>query len=64
MSKSVLLYGRATSSSSFRVRIALNLAGIEYDTDTLTGEEQGSGTRYSKINPQVTFCMHQTCMLQ
>ena len=43
MGQSVLLYGRATSSCSFRVRIALNLAQVSYETISPTAKEQGRG---------------------
>ena len=47
------LYGYYRSSAAYRVRIALNLKGIDYQHETidlLTGQEQQK--EYSKLNPQ------------
>lgn len=52
MVETALLYGRATSSCSFRVRIALNLATVEYRNNAMKYEGQESGTDYSTLNPQ------------
>ena len=46
-----LLYERATSSCSFRIRLALNIAGIEYVHVSVTSTE-GKGPEYSLKNPQ------------
>lgn len=49
------LYSYYRSSSSFRVRIALNLKGIEYELQTvhmLRGGGEQFGEAYRKINPQ------------
>lgn len=46
-----LLYERATSSCSFRIRLALNIAGIEYVHVSVTTVE-GKGPEYRMKNPQ------------
>lgn len=46
-----LLYERATSSCSFRIRLALNIAGIEYVHVSVTSTE-GKGPEYRMKNPQ------------
>jgi len=50
----VLLYGYWRSSSSYRVRIALNLKGIEYqqkDVHLLRGGGEQKQAAYRSINP-------------
>ena len=47
------LYSYFRSSASYRVRIALNLKGLAYDTtpiNLLKGEQQGE--KYKAVNPQ------------
>lgn len=53
MAKGVRLYGYYRSSTSFRVRIALNLKGIAYDyvpVNLLIGEHKEAA--YRKVHPQ------------
>lgn len=53
MHKEALLYDYWRSSSSYRVRIALNIAGISYDSvpvDLLEGEQRSAD--HAKRNPQ------------
>ncbi|MEO1681506.1 MAG: maleylacetoacetate isomerase [Pseudomonadota bacterium] len=53
MSEKPVLYDYWRSSASYRVRIALNLLGLEYDSqqiDLLSAEHRGAD--YLKVNPQ------------
>lgn len=46
-----VLYERATSSCSFRIRIALNLSNIEYE-HAFVSTEAGKGSDFRAKNPQ------------
>lgn len=50
MSK-IILYERARSSCSFRIRIALNLLGLDYDHACISATD-GKGREYREKNPQ------------
>lgn len=53
MSDKLLLYSRATSSASYRVRIALNLKEQQFETTTLDAEQQHLESHgYQELNPQ------------
>ena len=51
-----ILYSYATSSCSFRVRIALNLKGAEYEIRAPATDEQAQ-QEYRTLNPQGLFPM-------
>ena len=51
-----ILYTHATSSCSFRVRIALNLKGVEYESRAPGIDEQAQ-QEYRSLNPQGLFPM-------
>jgi maleylacetoacetate isomerase len=48
---SLLLYGAATSSCSFRVRIALNLLGSVYKSEVVDAPKRSSA-EFLQVNPQ------------
>lgn len=53
MSDKLLLYSRSTSSASYRVRIALNLKELQYETCTLDADQQHRESHgYHELNPQ------------
>lgn len=47
----VRLFGAATSSCSFRVRIALNVKGVAYESEFITPEGRRS-EQFGALNPQ------------
>ena len=51
-----ILYSYATSSCSFRVRIALNLKGVEYESRAVPKDAQAQ-QEYRSLNPQGLFPM-------
>ena len=47
----ILLYSRAASSASFRVRMALGIKKLKWEAMLLNSEEQ-HGPKYLQLNPQ------------
>lgn len=61
MSDTFLLYSRSTSSASYRVRIALHLKELQYETIAVDAQQQHRESHgYHQINPQglVPFLVH------
>ena len=48
----MLLYSRASSSASYRARIALNLKQVAYKLNTLPSAQQSPDSEYLRLNPQ------------
>ena len=52
MAPDLVLYSRASSSASYRARIALNLKQIAYKSNTLAPAQQSPDSEYLRLNPQ------------